>query len=86
MRSTIKYINIGLVILISSLVILGITLNILGSLQFSTRLFYAAAISFPILLATKGMEYMLQNLLMKAILSIILLSLVCMMSIAFVFI
>ncbi len=86
MKTTIKHINNGLIVATSALVIAGLILIIAGNQQSSFNMFFGAAIFLPLLLASKGIEYMLQNLLHKALLSIIMLSLVCLLSIVFVFV
>lgn len=86
MQTVIKYLNNGLSVLIITLVITGLTLNFTGNLSYSTKVFFVVAVIIPMLLASKGVEFMLSNHFFKAFLSIVLLSLVCMMSIVFVFV
>ena len=64
----------------------GLTLMATGSEKLSTDFLLGAAVISPIFLATKGMEFMIENQLRKAFLSIVLLSVVCMLSIIFIFV
>ena len=86
MNSIIKRINLGLLIALPILVTTGLILMATGNDKLSTGVLLAAAVVSPIFLATKGIEFMIENQLQKAFLSILLLSLVCLMSIIFVFI
>lgn len=86
MKSTIKRINLGLLIALAILVASGLTLMATGKEKLSTDILFAAAIISPIFLATKGIEFIIENQLRKAFLSILLLSVVCMLSIIFVFV
>lgn len=86
MNLIIKRINLGLLITLAILATLGLTLMATGNEKLSTDFLLAAAITSPIFLATKGMEFMIENQLMKAFLSILLLSVVCMLSLIFVFV
>ena len=67
-------------------VVSGLILMATGNEKLSTDFLLASAVTSPIFLATKGMEFMLENQLRKAFLSILLLSVVCMLSIIFVFV
>ena len=86
MNLIIKRINLGLLIALAILVTSGLTLMATGNEKLSTDFLLAAAVTSPIFLATKGIEFMIENQLRKAFLSILLLSLVCMLSIIFVFV
>jgi hypothetical protein len=86
MSSIIKRINLGLLIVLTILVTSGLTLMATGNDIVSSDFLLAAALTFPIFLATKGIEFIIKNQIRKAFLSILLLSLVCLMSIIFVFI
>ena len=86
MKSIITRINIGLLILLSVLLISGLILMVVGKEKISTDFLLGTAVISPIILATKGIEFMIDNQLRKAFLSILLLSVVCMISIIFVFI
>ena len=86
MRSIIKRINLGILIVLAVSVALGLILIATGKEKLSTDIFLATAITFPIFLATKAIEFMIKNQLRKAFLSILLLSVVCMLSIIFVFV
>lgn len=86
MVKNIKYISIGLLVFQVFLIFLGLLVNLLGQEILSTRVFFIASVFFPFTLASKGMEYIINNQLFKALLSILLLSLVCVLSIIFVFV
>ncbi len=86
MYSIVKQINQMLLIVLGVSVALGLILMAIGNEKLSTNILIVAAIVSPIYLATKGIEFMIENQLRKAFLSILLLSLVCMLSIIFVFV
>jgi len=73
---------ITLAILVAS----GLSLMATGNEKIAVDILSATAVISPIFLATKGIEFMIENELRKAFLSILLLSVVCMISIIFVFI
>jgi len=86
MKSIIKRINHGLLIVLAVSIALGLTFMATGNEKLSTDFLLTAAVTSPIFLATKGMEFMIENQLRKAFLSILLLSLVCMLSLIFIFV
>lgn len=86
MKLFVKRINLGLPIILAILATSGLTLMAAGNEKISVDILLAAAVISPIFLATKGIEFMIRNELRKALLSILLLSLVCMISIIFVFV
>jgi uncharacterized membrane protein YfcA len=86
MNSFINRINLVLLIVLSIAIASGLTLMATGNDKLSTDFLLAAAVISPIFLATKGIEFMIENQLRKAFLSILLLSVVCMLSIIFVFV
>jgi hypothetical protein len=86
MNFIIKRINLVLLIIIGATVALGLILMATGNDRLSMDFLLAAAVTSPIFLATKGIEFMIENQLRKALLSILLLSVVCMLSIIFVFV
>lgn len=86
MKYLIKRINFGLLITLSFFVASGLTMMATGNEKLSTGMLIAAAVTSPVFLATKGIEFMIENQLRKAFLSILLLSVVCMLSIIFVFV
>lgn len=85
MNSFINRINLVLLIVLAITIASGLTLMAAGNEKLSTDFLLAAAVISPIFLATKGIEFMIENQLRKAFLSILLLSVVCMISIIFVF-
>lgn len=86
MKTIIKRINIGLLIVLAVTITSGLTLMATENERISTDFLLVSAITSPIFLATKGIEFMIENQLQKAFLSILLLSVVCMLSIIFVFV
>jgi hypothetical protein len=86
MKLLIKRINLGLVIILAILVVSGLTIMAMGNGKTGIGILLITAVISPILLATKGIEFMIKNELRKAFLSILLLSVVCVISIIFVFI
>jgi uncharacterized membrane protein YfcA len=86
MNSIVKRINLVLLIVLAATIASGLILMASGNEKLSTDFLLAAAVISPILLATKGIEFIIENQLRKAFLSILLLSVVCMLSIIFVFV
>ncbi len=86
MSFIIKRINLVLMIVLGVTIASGLILMATGNEKFSTDFLLIAAVSSPIFLATKGIEFIIENQLRKAFLSILLLSVVCMLSIIFVFV
>ncbi len=86
MITIVKRINIGLIIGISILLVSGLFFMAKGKEQLSEDILFFASIAFPFFLGAKGIEYMIENQLLKAFLFILLLSLVCISLIIFVFI
>jgi len=75
-----------MLITLAILVASGLALMAAGNEKIATEILLTTAVISPIFLATKGIEFMIENELRKAFLSILLLSVVCMISIIFVFI
>lgn len=86
MSFIIKRINIVLLIVLGVTIVAGLILMATGNEKLSTDFFLIAAVTSPIFLATKGIGFIIENQLWKAFLSILLLSVVCMLSILFVFV
>lgn len=86
MRTFIKRMNFGLMLTLAVLVFAGLFILAAGNDSLSTRVIFVASIVFPLFLAGKGVEFVVENQVRKALLSILLLSLVCMLSIIFVFV
>ena len=86
MITILKRINVVLIVGISILLIAGLIVMALGKEQLSKDILFFASGVFPFLLGSKGVEFMVENQLMKAFLSILTLSLVCLMLIIFVFV
>ncbi|MFA5329188.1 MAG: hypothetical protein WC384_15445 [Prolixibacteraceae bacterium] len=85
MNTILKRINLCLLIAMIVLIVSGLIFMANGKENLSNDILFIAAITFPFSLAAKGIEFMIDNQLLKAFLSILLLSLVCMLSIIFVF-
>ena len=86
MKSTIERINMFLVVILSVFVVSGLLLMAAGKDKFATNVLLVAAVITPIFLATKGIEFIIEHQLRKAFVSILLLSVVCLLSILFVFV
>ena len=86
MSFIIKRINIVLLIVLGVTIAAGLILMATGNEKLSTDFLLIAAVTSPIFLATKGIGFIIENQLWKAFLSILLLSVVCMLSILFVFV
>lgn len=86
MKSTIERINIFLVIVLAVFVASGLFLMAIGKDKYATNMLLVAAAITPIFLATKGIEFIVEHQLRKAFVSILLLSVVCLLSILFVFV
>lgn len=82
----IKRINLVLMIVLGATIVSGLILMATGNEKLSTDFLLVAAVTSPVFLATKGIEFIIENQLRKAFLSILLLSVVCMLSIIFVFV
>ena len=86
MNIVLRQVNLALLISASAFLIFGLLFLALGYEQMSSDTFLLTSIAFPIFLALKGIEFMLDNQTTKAYLSIIILSLICILTIIFVFI
>lgn len=75
-----------MVIVLAVFVASGLFLMALGNDKFATNMLLVAAAITPIFLATKGIEFIVEHQLRKAFVSILLLSVVCLLSILFVFV
>jgi len=67
-------------------VVSGLLLMAIGQDKFATNMLLVAAVITPIFLATKGIEFIVEHQLRKAFVSILLLSVVCLLAILFVFV
>lgn len=86
MKAIIMWINIVLLVVLAILVVLGLIALARGNDSLSTDALFAAAVISPVFLAAKGVEFLFENQLRKAFMSILLLSVVCLLSILFVFV
>ena len=85
MKKLLKRINIGLLITMTILILSGIITLAVGNDKLSSEVFFLASLIFPFLIASKGIEFIIDNQLIKAFMSILLLSLVCVISLILVF-
>ncbi len=86
MRTFIKRLNFSLMLVVMVLVFAGLLIMVSGNDHLSVDVIFVASIAFPLFVAGKCVEYIFENQIRKAFLSIFLLSLVCMLSIIFVFV
>jgi hypothetical protein len=75
-----------LVMILAFFVVSGLLLMAIGQDKFATNMLLVAAVITPIFLATKGIEFIVEHQLRKAFVSILLLSVVCLLAILFVFV
>ena len=86
MKRKLERINIFFLIILVLLVISGLYFMASGNELVSTKLLYLAAVMAPVSLALKGIEFILENRPRKAFMSILLLSVVCILALLFVFV
>lgn len=86
MKVRLKKINIVLLISLVGLLILSLSTMFWGKDQLSTDLLFGASVIFPFFIATKGIEFMIENQRLKVFVSMLLLSLVCILSLILIFI
>ncbi len=85
MKIILKRISTGLLVTIAILVLSGIIMLVHNNDELSTELLFLASLVFPFLIAAKGIEFIIDNQLIKASMSFLLLSLVCVLSLILVF-
>lgn len=85
MKIILKRISTGLLVTIAILVLSGIIMLANNNDELSTELLFLASLVFPFLIAAKGIEFVIDNQLVKASMSFLLLSLVCVLSLILVF-
>ena len=86
MKVKLERINIFFLIILVLLIVSGLYFMAFGNEKISTKLLYLAAIIAPVSLALKGIEFILENRPRKAFMSILLLSVVCILALLFVFV
>jgi len=86
MKLLLKRINIGLLVAMTILISFGIIFLAAGKDRISSDILFGASLVFPFIIAFKGIEFMIENQLFKAFMSILLLSLVCVISLILVFV
>ena len=86
MKLKLERINIFFLIILVLLIVSGLYFMAFGNEKISTKLLYLAAIMAPVSLALKGIEFILENRPRKAFMSILLLSVFCILALLFVFV
>lgn|GEM_PF-3393901 len=86
MKLVLPIINMMLIVLVCCLILFGLIFLFLNNDALSTGLFFSASIIFPFLVALKVIEFLLDNQFQKVMISVILLSLVCILSIVVAFV
>lgn len=86
MKLKLERTNIFFLIILVLLIVSGLYFMAFGNENISTKLLYLAAIMAPVSLALKGIEFILENRPRKAFMSILLLSVVCILALLFVFV
>lgn len=86
MKATITQLNTVLFIALSTLVVLGLMLLACGIDWLSKDFLLVAAFTFPIVLASKGIQFIIEKQLRKALMSIVMLSVICLLALLFVFV
>jgi len=85
MKLIIERINAILFVAFAILTVLGFVLMAVGNDQLSTDVLLIVAVIAPIFLAIQGVKFIFENQVRKAFMSILLLSVICLLSILFVF-
>lgn len=86
MKSTISQINTVLLIAMTILLFLGLVLLASGVDWLSKDFILVSAFTFPLVLASKGIQFIIEKQLRKAFMSIILLSFFCLLALIFAFV
>lgn len=86
MKATINQLNTVLIIAMSTLVVLGIILLAFGIDWLSKDFLLVAVFTFPLVLASKGIQFIIEKQLRKALMSIVMLSVFCLLSLLLVFV
>lgn len=85
MKIILKQINLALLLSASVFLVFGLMFLAVGYEQMSADTLLLTSIAFPVFLALKGIEFMLDNQTKKAFLAVVILTLVGVLSIIFVF-
>lgn len=86
MKLKLEWLNIFLLVILILLVVSGLYFMAFANEQISTKLLYLAALIAPVSLALKGIELILENRPRKTFMSILLLSVFCILVLLFVFV
>lgn len=85
MKIILKQINLALLVSASVFLVFGLLFLAIGYEQMSSDTLLLTSVAFPVFLALKGIEYLMNNQTKKAFLSMVFLSLIGLLSIIFVF-
>jgi len=86
MKTTISQVNTVLIIAMTILLIIGLTLLACGVDWLSKDFLLVSAFTFPLVLASKGIQFIVEKQLRKAFMSIIILSFFCLLALLFAFV
>lgn len=86
MKTSIAKTNNILAVLLGIFIVLGLLFLLFGKDSLSKGSFLSAVFSFPLVLATKGIQFIAEKQLYKASISIVILSVFCILSLLFVFV
>ena len=86
MKIMLPIINMMLIVLVCCLILFGLIFLFLSNDALSTALFFSASIILPFLVALKIIEFLMDKQIQKVVVSVILLSVVCILSILVAFI
>lgn len=86
MKTTITHLNTVLIISMFTLVALGIILLGFGIDWLSKDFLLVAVFMFPLVIASKGIQFIVEKQLRKAFMSIVMLSVFCLLALLFVFV
>ena len=85
-KTKIAQINTVLIIAMTILMMLGLMLLALGISWLSRDFMLVAVFAIPLILASKGIQFIIEKQLRKALMSIVILSVFCILTLFFVFV
>jgi hypothetical protein len=86
MKTKIAQVNTVLIISMTILLFLGLTLMTFGIFWLSKDFILLSVFTLPLILASKGIQFIIEKQLRKALMSIVMLSAFCILSLFFAFI
>ncbi|MFY9153618.1 MAG: hypothetical protein WAO52_16490 [Prolixibacteraceae bacterium] len=86
MKIILKQINLALLVSASVFLVFGLMFLAVGYEQMSSDTLILTAVAFPVFLALKGIEFMMDNQTKKAFLALVIFLFICLLSIIFVFV